>query len=255
MSKFDERGKIFEKKFQMDEELQFKIAARSNKYLGEWASSMLGKNEEEKKNYIQEIIKSDLEESGKEDVVRKIKKDFQAASLDIEETEIRDQMEKVLSRKENKTIVDGKVGNSFENVEYNGTFNINNSFSVKSDKALIFNEDPNVVYMTNMHVILYLGDGRIVNITSDQGKYNKLTYDCHFQKNVTANDGETHITAENLDLLATEDSVKIYNKVNLNYPKGSLWADNIVYDFETKYFKVSMFDDKVVKMKVIKWIT
>ena len=51
MSKFDEREKSFEKKFQMDEELQFKIAARSNKYLGEWASSLLGKNEE-----VQELL-------------------------------------------------------------------------------------------------------------------------------------------------------------------------------------------------------
>ena len=98
MNKFDERGKSFEKKFQMDEELQFKIAARSNKYLGEWASSMLGKNEEDKKNYIQEIIRSDLEEAGHEDVFRKIKKDFQAASISVEETEIRNQMEKALSR-------------------------------------------------------------------------------------------------------------------------------------------------------------
>ena len=98
MNKFDERGKSFERKFQMDEELQFKIAARSNKYLGEWASLKLGKNEEEKKNYIHEIIRSDLEEAGQEDVFRKIKKDFQAASLSIEETEIRDQMEKALLR-------------------------------------------------------------------------------------------------------------------------------------------------------------
>ena len=98
MSKFDEREKSFEKKFQMDEELQFKIAARSNKYLGEWASSMLGKNEEDKKNYIQEIIRSDLEEAGQEDVFRKIKKDFQAASISVEEKEIRDQMEKALLR-------------------------------------------------------------------------------------------------------------------------------------------------------------
>ena len=99
MSKiYDEREKGFEKKFQMDEELQFKIAARSNKYLGEWASLKLGKNEDEKKDYIQEIIKSDLEEAGQEDVFRKIKKDFQAASISIEETEIRDQMEKALLR-------------------------------------------------------------------------------------------------------------------------------------------------------------
>ena len=99
MNKFDERKKSFEKKFQMDEELQFKVAARSNKYLGEWVSAKLGKNnEEEKANYVQEIIKSDLEEAGTEDVFRKIKKDFQAASISIEETEIREQMEKALLR-------------------------------------------------------------------------------------------------------------------------------------------------------------
>ena len=99
MSKiYDGREKGFEKKYQMDEELQFKVAARSNKYLGEWVSTKLGKNEEEKKNYIQEIIKSDLEEAGQEDVFRKIKKDFQTASFTVEDTEIRDQMEKALLR-------------------------------------------------------------------------------------------------------------------------------------------------------------
>ena len=98
MNKFDEKEKSFEKKFAMDEELQFKISARSNKYLGEWARSMLGKNEEEKQNYIQEIIKADMEEAGSEDVFRKVKKDFETNSIIIEDSEIRDQMEKALSR-------------------------------------------------------------------------------------------------------------------------------------------------------------
>ena len=98
MNKFDEREKSFEKRFVKDEELQFKLAAKSNKYLGEWVSSKLGKNEEEKKNYIQEIIKADMEEAGSEDVFRKVKKDFQAASIGIEDSEIRGQMEKALSR-------------------------------------------------------------------------------------------------------------------------------------------------------------
>lgn len=98
MSKFDEREKSFEKKYASDEELKFKIAARSNKYLGEWASSKLEKNEVETRNYIQEIIKADMEEAGQEDVFRKIKKDFQTASISVEESEIRDEMEKTLSR-------------------------------------------------------------------------------------------------------------------------------------------------------------
>ena len=98
MSKFDEREKSFEKKFANDQELQFKVAARSNKYLGEWVSSKLGKNEEEKKKYIQEIIKADMEESGTEDVFRKVKKDFEVSSVNVDDSEIRDQMEKALSR-------------------------------------------------------------------------------------------------------------------------------------------------------------
>ena len=97
-NKFTEREKGFEKKFAKDEELQFKIQARSNKYIAEFVSEKLHKNEEENKIYIQEIIKADMEEAGQEDVFRKIKKDFQIASIHIEDSEIRNQMEKALLR-------------------------------------------------------------------------------------------------------------------------------------------------------------
>ena len=143
-------------------------------------------------------------------------------------------------------------GTSFENVHYEGVYQINNTFSVMSEKAHILNKEPDVVYMTNMHVILYLDNGRIVNILSNKGRYNKVTYDCFFEDDVRATDEETKIFSDNLDLLATEDSVKIYNNVIVNYPEASLRADKIDYDFATKYFKVSMFDDKAVKIKVLK---
>ena len=98
MNKFDERKEGFEKRFVKDQELQFKISAKRNKYLAEWISSKLGKNEEEKRNYIQEIIKADMEEAGSEDVFRKVKKDFKTALISIEDSEIREQMEKALIR-------------------------------------------------------------------------------------------------------------------------------------------------------------
>tara|TARA_B110000438_G_scaffold53734_1_gene53908 strand:- start:1610 stop:1924 length:315 start_codon:yes stop_codon:yes gene_type:complete len=98
MNKFDDREKSYEKKFQIEEELQFKTAARSNKYLGEWVALKLEKSEEQKKIYIQEIIKADMEEAGNEDVFRKIKKDFDTASVSVEESEIREQMKKALLR-------------------------------------------------------------------------------------------------------------------------------------------------------------
>ena len=94
MTKFDEREKSFEKKFQIDEELKFKIFARTNKYLGEWAAKVLDINNKEKiQNYIQEVIKSDLQEAGQEDVFHKIKEDFQTASISMEDKEIRNAME------------------------------------------------------------------------------------------------------------------------------------------------------------------
>ena len=73
MSSFDDREKGFEKKFAHDEELQFKISARKNKYLGEWASSILGHKDEKEKEYIQSVIKADFAEAGDDDVFRKLK--------------------------------------------------------------------------------------------------------------------------------------------------------------------------------------
>ena len=141
----------------------------------------------------------------------------------------------------------------FENLRYEGLFNLDKTFIVKSKEAYIDNKEPDIVHMTDMHVILYLKDGRIVNITSDSGKYNKINYDIFFNKNVYATDGETKIYSQYLEMLGNESAVKIYNDVNINYPTGtSLRADKVEYDFETKYLKVSMFDDKRIKMKVFK---
>ena len=93
MSTFNERGKSFEKKFVHDEELQFKVCARKNKYLGQWASQILGYDQEKEKEYIQAVIKSDFEEAGDEDVFRKLKSDL--ADHNISDEEIRKKMDEL----------------------------------------------------------------------------------------------------------------------------------------------------------------
>ena len=156
------------------------------------------------------------------------------------------------ARKDLEKTIEDAHSTAFENIEYQGLYDLDKPFSVKSEKAHILDEEPDIVYMTNMNVVLYLKDERKVRIISNRGRYNKATYDCFFEEDVRATDGETKIYSENLDLLATENFVKIYNSVKLNHSTGSLRADKILYDFETKHFKVSMFDDSVVKMKVIR---
>ena len=93
MSSFDDREKSFEKKFAHNEELQFKISARRNKYLGQWASQILGYDQEKEKEYIHSVIKADFEEAGDEDVFRKIKVDLK--DHNISDEEIRKKMEEL----------------------------------------------------------------------------------------------------------------------------------------------------------------
>ena len=85
MSSFEDRKKSFEKKFAHDQELQFKVSARRNKYLGEWVSEILGYNSDQEKEYIQSVIKADFAEAGDEDVFRKIKEDLKDKNLSDEE--------------------------------------------------------------------------------------------------------------------------------------------------------------------------
>ena len=85
MSTFDGRKKSFEKKFAHDEEIQFKVSARRNKYIGQWASQILGYNSDQEKEYIQSVIKADFAEAGDEDVFRKVKADLKDHNISDEE--------------------------------------------------------------------------------------------------------------------------------------------------------------------------
>ena len=85
MNSFEDRKKSFENKFAHDEELQFKVSARRNKYLGQWVSQILNFNSEQEAVYIQEVIKADFAEVGDEDVFRKIKEDLKEKNLSDED--------------------------------------------------------------------------------------------------------------------------------------------------------------------------
>jgi hypothetical protein len=94
MNNFNDREKGFERKFVNDQEVEFKISAKRNKLLATWVANILKLNEEQKKIYITEVIKSDFQEAGVEDVFKKIKKDLEGKN--IQDTEIRQKMSEFL---------------------------------------------------------------------------------------------------------------------------------------------------------------
>lgn len=89
MTTFDKREEGFEKKFAHDEELRFKANARRNKLLGLWAAEKLGITGPAADAYAKEVVAADFEEAGDDDVLRKVKKDFDDKKVAITDQQIR----------------------------------------------------------------------------------------------------------------------------------------------------------------------
>ena len=97
MTTFDKRQEGFEKKFAHDEELRFKATARRNKLFGLWAAEKLGRTGPDAEAYAKEVVMSDFEEAGDEDVYRKVAGDLAAAKVDVSEHQIRRTMDELMA--------------------------------------------------------------------------------------------------------------------------------------------------------------
>ena len=97
MSGFDKRREGYESKFAHDQDLKFKATARRNKLLGLWAADKMGITGDAAAEYAKEVVISDFEEAGDDDVFRKIRKDFDAKSVAISDHQIRREMEELMA--------------------------------------------------------------------------------------------------------------------------------------------------------------
>ncbi len=96
MTTFDNRQRDAEKKFEHDEELRFKAGARRNKLLGLWAAEKLGLDGAEADAYAKEVVLSDFERPGDEDVLEKVLEDFQTKGVDVDGQKIRVEMDRLM---------------------------------------------------------------------------------------------------------------------------------------------------------------
>ncbi len=95
MTDFKDRERAEEAKFALDGETAFRIAARRNRLLGEWAAALMNLTPEESDAYRKAVVQADFEESGDEDVVRKLLGDLTAAQTEITEADIRAKLEEM----------------------------------------------------------------------------------------------------------------------------------------------------------------
>src|SRR5258705_3207137 len=98
MTTFDDRERGFEKRFALDQEQEFKAAARRNRALGEWAAGLMGLTEQHIAEYAQAVVKSDLEQPGEDDVLRKVFEDLKGSGVQVTEGEVLRKMAELLAQ-------------------------------------------------------------------------------------------------------------------------------------------------------------
>ncbi|MEH6753715.1 MAG: DUF1476 domain-containing protein [Alphaproteobacteria bacterium] len=96
MASFDDREKGFESKYKLDEELRFKAMARRNKLLGLWAADLMGITGADADEYAKEVVKSDFEKPGDEDVLEKVHGDLVAKGIETSEHIVRKHMDDLM---------------------------------------------------------------------------------------------------------------------------------------------------------------
>src|ERR1700750_2831878 len=89
MTTFDEREQAFENKFAHDQAMAFRITARRNRLLGQWAAGLMGLTPEETDSYAKSVVQADFEEDGDEDVIRKLLGDLTSAGVEADDAKIR----------------------------------------------------------------------------------------------------------------------------------------------------------------------
>ena len=96
MTTFDDREKAFEAKYARDEDMAFRVIARRNRLVGQWAAAKMGLTPEETDAYAKAVVQADFEEAGDEDVIRKLLGDLLAAGIEVDDATVRDALREQL---------------------------------------------------------------------------------------------------------------------------------------------------------------
>ena len=140
--------------------------------------------------------------------------------------------------------------NLFFNIEYTGLDLRGNRYLLKSKKARLDEEKPEIVYMDDVHAIFYFKDNTILYIWSDKGIYNNKNFDMEFSKNVKAEYMDSKLFAEKANYSNTENYLSIYENVRIDDIRGNLIADKLLFDINKQNLAITSFNDGKIEANV-----
>ena len=151
------------------------------------------------------------------------------------------------SSTENASKLTEETSNITENVNYTGTNNRGTFFELNANLAKVFYDKPNISNMKIVNAVISLSDGREINIKSDYAIYDKSTNNTNFMGNILVTESNNQITCDNLDLIMSENLIKIFNNVIYDGEKGFIRSDKVDIDILKNEANIFMFEknDKV----------
>ena len=159
-----------------------------------------------------------------------------------------------LIEKQNKKITEERIesSNLIEDVSYSAKDTKGNEYFLKANEGTIDQNDSNYIFLTSVKAIINLKNYKLIEISSDFGKYNINNYDTIFSKNVIITYLDNKITGDYLDFSLDKNLMIISRDVILENTKNLLQADVIEVNIETRDIKIFMYEDnKKVNIKSI----
>ena len=144
---------------------------------------------------------------------------------------------------------DNSENNLIKKIEYESTDNKGRSYIIKSDTGLIDEKNPEIIFMKNVNAKITLKNLNTIYISALEAKYNIVTYETLFKKNVKLNFLDHKLKSDNLDLLFNDNVITAYNNLLYKNLNLSMNADKIEIDMLTKNAKIFNYDEKKVKIK------
>ena len=159
---------------------------------------------------------------------------------EIDDTDLTD------SKEIKKTLEDKEDEDLFFNIEYTGLDLRGNRYLLISEKARLDELRPEIVYMDIVHAIFYFKDNTILYIWSDKGVYNNKNFDMKFSNNVKAEYMDSKLFAEKAEYSNSKSFLTITNSVKVIDPKGTIFADKLLFDIKNQTLDIASFnDDKI----------
>ncbi len=159
--------------------------------------------------------------------------------------------ETVKNKIQDKKAGDKNSSNIFYDIEYSGIDLSGNRYILKAGEAMNNETEENIVNLRAVKATFYFKDNKILNVSSDFGKYNNQTLDMFFEKNVTGiYDGST-LNAEKAEYINSRSYIIINENVRINDVRGSLNADKLVFDLKKNKLNISSSKNEKIKTNII----